>query len=82
MLFRYATELPIKFFVTCRPVPSVHENLRSQDALTRSVLHLHDVEESLVQADIETYLNSELPSISPSTEQVKLLASRAGKLFI
>jgi hypothetical protein len=54
MLFRYASELPIKLFVTCRPEPSVHKKLYSQDVHTRSVLHLHDVEESLVQADIET----------------------------
>jgi hypothetical protein len=82
MLFRHLSELPIKFFVTCRPEPSVHEKLYSQDSRTRSVLHIHDVEESLVQADIETYLNAELTPISPSPEQVKLLASRAGKLFI
>jgi hypothetical protein len=82
VLFRHVAELPIKFFVTCRPEPSVHKKLCSQDAHTRSVLHLHDVEESLVQADIETYLNAELEPISPSPEQVKLLASRAGKLFI
>jgi hypothetical protein len=82
MLFRYVSELPIKFFVTCRPEPSVHTKLYSKDAHTLSVLHLHDVEESLVQADIETYLNAELTSISPSPEQVKLLVGRAGKLFI
>jgi hypothetical protein len=82
LLFRHVSELPIKFFVTCRPEPSVHKKLYSQDVRTRSVLHLHDVEESLVQADIETYLNAELASISPSPEQVKLLASHAGKLFI
>jgi nucleoside-triphosphatase THEP1 len=82
VLFRSVAELPIKFFVTCRPEPSVHEKLHSQDDRTRSVLHLHDVEESLVQADIETYLNAELASISPSPEQIQLLANRAGKLFI
>jgi hypothetical protein len=82
MLFRHVSELPIRFFVTCRPEPSVHEKLYSQDAHTRSVLHLHDVEESLVQADIETYLKTELASISPSPEQVTLLAGHAGKLFI
>jgi hypothetical protein len=82
MLFRHIAELPIKFFVTCRPEPGVHEKLHARDARTRSVLHLHDVEESLVQADIETYLNVELASISPTLEQVKQLASRAGKLFI
>jgi hypothetical protein len=82
MLFRHVVELPIKFFVTCRPEPSVHDKLNSQDAYIRSVLHLHDVEESLVQADVEAYLNAELKSISPSPEEIRLLASRAGKLFI
>jgi hypothetical protein len=82
MLFRYVAELPIKFFVTCRPEPTVHKKLYSQDMLSRSVLHLHEVEESLVQADIEAYLNDELSSMSPTPEQVTLLARRAGKLFI
>jgi hypothetical protein len=48
MLFRYITDRPIKFFVTCRPEPSVHNKLHSQDTHTHSVLHLHDVEESLM----------------------------------
>jgi hypothetical protein len=36
----------------------------------------------LVQADIETYLNDELTSVSLSSDQIKLLAERAGNLFI
>jgi hypothetical protein len=82
LLFRHVSELPIKFFVTCRPEPSVHNKLYSQDPRTRSVLHLHDVKESMVQAHTETYLHAELAPISPSPEKVTLLAGRAGKLFI
>ncbi|KAG8714943.1 hypothetical protein FRC08_011224 [Ceratobasidium sp. 394] len=81
-LIQHAKDLPLKFFVTSRPEPGVHSKLGSQDSYTRSVMHLHDIEESLVQTDIETYLNEELGDIPESSEKVKVLASRAKNLFI
>jgi hypothetical protein len=81
-LFRYAINLPVKFFVTCRPEPGIFEKVRSQDNQIRSLLHLHDIECSLVQADIEVYLKAELSPASLPQAQIKLLASRAGNLFI
>ena len=49
-----------------------------------SVLHLHDIEESVVEADIEKYLTDSLYSMTPppSSDNVKELAKRAGRLFI
>jgi hypothetical protein len=81
-LFRHAMNLPVKFFVTCRPEPGVYETAQSKDSLTRSVLHLQEIERSLVQADIEVYLTEELASAGFSEAQIKLLADRAGSLFI
>jgi hypothetical protein len=82
LLFRYAAELPIKFFVTSRPEPSISNMMRSQDNDVRSILILHEIEEGIVQADIETYLSSELAAISPPRDQIRQLAEQAGNLFI
>ncbi|KAG8745407.1 hypothetical protein FRC10_008117 [Ceratobasidium sp. 414] len=81
-LIYHARDLPVKFFVTCRPEPGVHNKLGSQDSSTREVMHLHNIEESLVQTDIETYLDEELGDIPESSEKVKMLASHAKNLFI
>ncbi|KAG8791541.1 hypothetical protein FRC12_008913 [Ceratobasidium sp. 428] len=81
-LLRYATDLPVKFFVTGRPEPGVCNNLGLQESHAHSVLHLHDIEESLVQTDIETYLAEELKDVPESAHKVKILASRAKNLFI
>ncbi|KAG9078367.1 hypothetical protein FS749_009599 [Ceratobasidium sp. UAMH 11750] len=82
VLFQFAARLPIKFFVTCRPEPSLFDKVLSAGEATRSIFHLHDIEESQVQADIETYLSTELASIPVSPDQIKLLTERSGKLFI
>ncbi|KAG8705870.1 hypothetical protein FRC09_002715, partial [Ceratobasidium sp. 395] len=81
-LIHHARDLPVKFFVTGRPEPGVRNKLGLQNDRTRSVLHLHDIEESLVQTDIETYLDEELQDVPESARKVKILASRARNLFI
>ncbi|KAB5593597.1 hypothetical protein CTheo_2986 [Ceratobasidium theobromae] len=82
LLFKFAPELPLKFFATSRPEPEIYANmvLRTQDS--RTVLHLHEIEKSLVQADIELYLSEELQSISPTPPQIRQLAEQSGSLFI
>ena len=82
-LLKLAVDLPIKFFVTSRPEPVIREKMLAPGYL-RSVLHLHDIEESIVEADIKKYLTEELGSMSPlpSPYEVEQLAKRAGKLFI
>jgi hypothetical protein len=81
-LFRFAANLPLKFFITSRPEPAIRSKMMSAANSSRSILHLHDIEQSLVQADIELYLEEELASISPPPEHVKQLAGLAGNLFI
>lgn len=81
-LFRFAADLPLKFFVASRPEPEIRDQMRSLGDTARSVLHLHEIERSLVQADIELYLREELSFMSPSDEQIKQLATLAGNLFI
>ncbi|KAB5590556.1 Vegetative incompatibility protein HET-E-1 [Ceratobasidium theobromae] len=82
VLFRFVGNLPIKFFVTSRPEPIIREKMISPENSSQSMLHLHDVEQSLVQQDIELYLQEELRLISLSSDDVKQLAMLAGKLFI
>ncbi|KAF8965982.1 hypothetical protein BDZ97DRAFT_743750 [Flammula alnicola] len=82
-LLKLAAELPIKFFVTSRPEPAIREKMLAP-GYSRSVLHLHDIEESIVEADIKKFLTEALGSMSPSPSpnEVERLAKLAGKLFI
>ncbi|KAB5587396.1 hypothetical protein CTheo_9168 [Ceratobasidium theobromae] len=54
----------------------------TQSSTSRAILHLHEIEKSLVQADIELYLRDELSSISMTDDEVAQLATRSGNLFI
>ncbi|KAG8723045.1 hypothetical protein FRC11_002576, partial [Ceratobasidium sp. 423] len=81
LLFRQAMSLPVKFFVTSRPEPNISRKVGSSEDTYRLVLHLHDVEESLVKDDIHTYLEDEL-STKAKPEEIERLAVRAGCLFI
>ncbi|KAG8713740.1 hypothetical protein FRC09_018377 [Ceratobasidium sp. 395] len=80
-LLSFAGDLPIKFFVTCRPDGALLNQLTSGGGISHSLLHLHDIEQSLVQADIRTYLQTELGLLA-SEDQISKLTSQSGKLFI
>ncbi|KAB5590557.1 Vegetative incompatibility protein HET-E-1 [Ceratobasidium theobromae] len=82
VLFRFVGNLPVKFFVTSRPEAMIREKMISPENTSRSILHLHDIEQSLVQQDIELYLWEELKSMSPSPDDVKQLSMLADNLFI
>jgi nucleoside-triphosphatase THEP1 len=82
LLFRHTKILPLKFFVTSRPEPTISNRILPHGNDSRSILHLHDIERSLVQADIRTYLTEALASIQPAPTHVERLATRAGCLFI
>jgi len=82
-LLKLAAKLPIKFFLTSRPEPAIRARILAS-VYSHSVIHLHDIEESIVEADITKYLTEALRSMSPppSPNDVERLAKRAGKLFI
>ncbi|CUA76224.1 Vegetative incompatibility protein HET-E-1 [Podospora anserina] [Rhizoctonia solani] len=82
LLFRSVLELPIKFFVTSRPEPAIRNKMMPESERSRSILYLHEIELSLVQADIELYLREELASIAPADSDLIELAEHAGNLFI
>ncbi|KAF8748420.1 WD40 repeat-like protein [Rhizoctonia solani] len=81
-LFRIAPGLPVKFFVTSRPEADIRHRVEAQPGQNRLMCVLHDIEESLVQADITLYLRAELASSDVSEFNVTQLASLSGKLFI
>ncbi|CAE6448323.1 unnamed protein product [Rhizoctonia solani] len=81
MLFHHLDHIPLKFFITSRPEQEIFEKM-STHAQLREVLHLHDIEQSLVQGDIELYLKEELEPMSPSPSEIDQLAQRSGTLFI
>lgn len=81
-LLRHAADLPVRFFLTGRPEPSIINTIMRLDVASRSVLHLHNVEEQLVKSDIETYLTFTLAKLSLTSAQIKQLAEQAGILFI
>ncbi|KAG8701910.1 hypothetical protein FRC09_005065 [Ceratobasidium sp. 395] len=82
ILLRSRADLPVKFFVTCRPDGNVLAKLSPGSHTPHCLYHLHNIEESLVQSDIETYLNDELLSIGATENQIQSLAKRSGRLFI
>ena len=79
-----AVDLPVKFVITSRPEPVIRQEML-RPGHSPSVLRLHDIEESIVEADIKKYLEEALRSMSPplaSLDEVDQLSKRAGKLFI
>ncbi|CUA72611.1 putative WD repeat-containing protein alr3466 [Nostoc sp, PCC 7120] [Rhizoctonia solani] len=82
VLLENASKLPIKFLVSSRPEPHIRKRIH-QSAL-KTQLILHELDQKMVKADIETYLRVEMASIStPLTkDDLKTLVKRAGSLFI
>ncbi|KAF8756454.1 WD domain, G-beta repeat [Rhizoctonia solani] len=69
-LFAAAPGLPLKFFVASRPEPSIHPRVQARSDLARSICVLHDIEKSLVQADIRLYLQDELRFMAATEAQI------------
>ncbi|KAB5588491.1 hypothetical protein CTheo_8067 [Ceratobasidium theobromae] len=83
LLFQFAGDIPLRFFITSRPEPEIYKKMISQSPGSRTILHLHEIEKSLVQADITLYLTEELGRfMSPTPDQIEQLSQRSGNLFI
>jgi hypothetical protein len=83
MLISHALSLPIKFFVSSRPEPKILNRMQSQK--NKDVpfqLRLHDLDQSIVRADITMYLTTELDYMNLSAAQLDILITQAGVLFI
>ncbi|KAB5588941.1 hypothetical protein CTheo_7619 [Ceratobasidium theobromae] len=82
LIFKHAPNLPLKFFVTSRPEPEIYKKMVTNIPTPRTILHLHEIEKSLVQADIELYLKEELSTVVVTEDEIVELATRSGNLFI
>ncbi|KAH6910471.1 hypothetical protein BKA70DRAFT_85856 [Coprinopsis sp. MPI-PUGE-AT-0042] len=85
----------LRLLVTCRPERPFRLLLQKHRA-HRAVFHLHEIENSVAQADIRLYINHRLspaqidealpdllpPPWRPSPEETEVLVQLAGKLFI
>ncbi|GAB1526235.1 hypothetical protein RhiTH_009402 [Rhizoctonia solani] len=81
VLFRIAPNLPLKFFVASRPEPNIRHRVEARSDLSRSICVLHEIERSMVEADIELYLREELGD-SVSEHDLTQLTKLSGRLFI
>ncbi|EMD36351.1 hypothetical protein CERSUDRAFT_124240 [Gelatoporia subvermispora B] len=90
--------IPIKFFLTSRPERHIQSQFKSTQHDFHHTLRLHDIEGSIVEADIRLYCTARLNKIRasyedqepphefplewPSSQDVEMVTKRAGKLFI
>ena len=93
VLARFVSEVPmVKFFVTGRPEPRIREGFRLPLlARATDVFVLHDIEPSLINNDIQLFLEHSFLELTrrrhglddwPTKEQLDLLCKRAGGLFV
>ncbi|CUA75333.1 Serine/threonine-protein kinase TOR [Rhizoctonia solani] len=82
VLFESISQLPVKFLVSSRPEYHIRDRIGKSAQKTQ--VTLHELDENVVKADIETYLRAELEwlSIPFTEEQLEELLERAGVLFI
>ncbi|KAF4612632.1 hypothetical protein D9613_011804 [Agrocybe pediades] len=82
-LLKFASQLPVKFIIASRPEPIIVTKMQSP-GFSPSTIHLHDIEQSLVEADIRKYLGEAFSSMSPvpSEDILDELARLSGNLFI
>ncbi|CUA72932.1 putative WD repeat-containing protein alr3466 [Nostoc sp, PCC 7120] [Rhizoctonia solani] len=78
-----ALDHPIKFFVCSRPEPEIREEMMVKMGNNKdSQLVLHELDTSLVQADIEKYIRAALARLELSNSTIDQLVVDAGVLFI
>ncbi|KII83607.1 hypothetical protein PLICRDRAFT_147964, partial [Plicaturopsis crispa FD-325 SS-3] len=96
LLCQHISAVPaLHFFVTGRPDVHVRQpSIKSLQAGVGTILHLHDIERDMVDADIRLYLTFELQKIPigrinyglpeswPGSSSIEQLVEKAGKLFI
>jgi hypothetical protein len=94
VISQYSANLPIKFFITSRPEPQIQSKFDLPHFEQHSKIFLHDVEESIVSADIKIYVRGRFKNIAaerhnevpadgwPSEDQLETIVDRAEKLFI
>ncbi|KDN34892.1 hypothetical protein RSAG8_12032, partial [Rhizoctonia solani AG-8 WAC10335] len=80
-LFQYAPDVPLKFLVTSQTNAEIYAKMSLHRQL-KEMVHLDEIKKSVVQADIEIYLNEELAFLSPNPTEMEQLVQRSGIFFI
>jgi len=62
-LLSISSDFPVKFFLTSRPERHIRMQFESPQSKLHRVLHLHDIEQDLVQEDIFLYIKARLKDI-------------------
>ena len=87
----FAPDMPLKFLVTSRDTTQISEAFHHNSEYPPKILSLHDVERSIVQEDIKTYLQNSLSAIArrskqplpwPAPDELEILLERSDRLFI
>ncbi|QRV95218.1 Vegetative incompatibility protein HET-E-1 [Ceratobasidium sp. AG-Ba] len=84
ILLKEAPGLPLRFFVSSRPEHNILTRMRrTQGEHADTEMRLHELASDVVQADIRTYLKTELQShMNVSEIEMDTLVHRSGVLFI
>ncbi|KAG8694725.1 hypothetical protein FRC08_008298 [Ceratobasidium sp. 394] len=81
--FKDSSGLPVKFLVTSRQNLGILDRMRaSLDLLKRSELRLHEIDRTVSQQDVRTYLKAGLERFGLSDDDLECLARRSGGSFI
>ncbi|QRV96188.1 Notchless protein [Ceratobasidium sp. AG-Ba] len=79
-LLRSISKSPLKFCITSRPEPELVVKMQTGSA--KRELRLHEIDGSMVRADIRVYLMKELEAHQLLPIQLDTLVDRSGVLFI
>ncbi|PPR07499.1 hypothetical protein CVT26_013468, partial [Gymnopilus dilepis] len=85
LLVKHAAQLPFKVFISSRRDEAIKLEFSRKDLASQpTTLILHDIEQSLVEADIRHYIKERLQQISDilSDSAVETLLERSGALFV
>ena len=87
----FASDMPLKFFISSRVTSKIRKAFHHNSEHPPKTLSLHDVERTIVQGDIRTYLQnslsekvrgSEQPLFWPPPDELEILLERSDRLFI
>ena len=90
-IVEFAPDMPLKFLVTSRDTTQISEAFHNNSEYPPKILSLHDIERSIVQEDIKTYLQNSLSAIArrrkqplpwPASDELEILLERSDRLFI
>ncbi|KAG9089912.1 hypothetical protein FRC06_001307, partial [Ceratobasidium sp. 370] len=81
--FKDSAGLPVRFLITSRRNPGILERmLASQGGQRRAELRLHEVDRTVAQEDVGTYLKANLEHLNLADDDLECLVQRSGGWFL